>query len=77
MGAAILTARSALSTNPWRGFVQPGERTVGAADRCAFFSYALIDTLGRLGVSWSIMVVINSRIRLVEAIDESAWRTIF
>ena len=43
-----------------------------------FFSYALIDTLNRLGVSWSITVIINPRIRAcIEAIDESAWRTIF
>jgi PII-like signaling protein len=43
-----------------------------------FFSYALIDTLTRLGVSWSITVIINPRIRAcIEAIDESAWQTIF
>ena len=43
-----------------------------------FFSYSLLDTLSRLGVSWSITVIINPRIRAcIEAIDESAWRTIF
>lgn len=43
-----------------------------------FFSYALVDTLNRLGVSWSITVIINPRIRAcIEAIDESAWQTIF
>jgi PII-like signaling protein len=42
-----------------------------------FFSYALLDTLNRLGVSWSITVIINPRIRAcIEAIDESAWQTI-
>ncbi len=43
-----------------------------------FFSYALVDTLNRLGVFWSITVIINPRIRAcIEAIDESAWQTIF
>jgi Transposase DDE domain group 1 len=43
-----------------------------------FFSYSLVDTLNRLGVSWSITVIINPRIRAcIETIDESAWRTIF
>jgi PII-like signaling protein len=43
-----------------------------------FFSYSLLDTLNRLGVSWSITVAIEPRIRAcIEAIDESAWRTIF
>jgi hypothetical protein len=38
----------------------------------------LTDTEGRNEVSWSITVVIDSRIRArLEAIDESAWRTIF
>jgi hypothetical protein len=42
-----------------------------------FFSYALIDTLTRMGVSWSITVTINPAIRAcIEAIDESAWQTI-
>jgi hypothetical protein len=42
-----------------------------------FFSYALIDTLTRLGVAWSITVQIGPRIRAcIEAIDESAWKTI-
>ncbi len=42
-----------------------------------FWSYALIDTLSRLGVGWSITVSINPRIRgCIEAIDESAWKAI-
>jgi hypothetical protein len=41
------------------------------------FSYSLLDTLTRLGVSWSVTVIINPRIRsCIEAINESAWRTI-
>jgi len=43
-----------------------------------FFSYALIDILTRLGVSWSITVNIGAHFRAcIEAIDESAWQTIF
>jgi hypothetical protein len=39
-----------------------------------FWSWALIDTLGRLPVGWSITVTINAQIRAcIEAIDESAW----
>ncbi len=42
-----------------------------------FFSYALVDTLNRLGVSWSITVNIGAHFRAaIEAIDESAWQTI-
>jgi hypothetical protein len=42
-----------------------------------FFSYALIDTLTRLGVAWSITVQIGPRIRAcIEAIEESAWESI-
>jgi len=42
-----------------------------------FFSYALIDTLIRLEVAWSITVQIGPRIRAcIEAIDESAWKAI-
>jgi hypothetical protein len=42
-----------------------------------FFSFALIDTLTRLGVAWSITVSISPRIRAcIEAIDESAWQSI-
>lgn len=42
-----------------------------------FFSYALIDTLVRLGVAYSITVSINAQIRAcIEAIDEDAWRAI-
>lgn len=42
-----------------------------------FFSYALIDTLNRLGVSWSVTVNIGAHLRAcIETIDESAWRTI-
>jgi len=39
-----------------------------------FWSWALIDTLRRLGVAWSITVTINAQIRAcIEAIDESDW----
>ena len=39
-----------------------------------FWSWALIDTLRRSGVAWSITVTINAQIRArIEAIDESAW----
>jgi hypothetical protein len=42
-----------------------------------FWSYKLIDTLGRLGVDWSITVAITKQIRArIEAIDETAWQTI-
>ncbi|MBV6509482.1 MAG: IS1380 family transposase ISNml1 [Acidimicrobiales bacterium] len=42
-----------------------------------FCDYALIDTLTRLGVSWSITVRINPSIRkAIDAIDESAWTPI-
>jgi hypothetical protein len=42
-----------------------------------FWSYALIDTLTRLGVHWSITVRINRQIRAcIEEIDEAAWTTI-
>ena len=39
-----------------------------------FFSWALIDTLRRLGVAWSITVIGNPQVKaVIEAIDESAW----
>ncbi len=39
-----------------------------------FWSWALIDTLRRAGVAWSVTVTINAQIRAcIEAIDESAW----
>jgi Transposase DDE domain group 1 len=39
-----------------------------------FWSYALTDTLDRLGVAWSITVRITKHIRpAIEAIDEQAW----
>lgn len=39
-----------------------------------FWSYALIDTLRRLQVGWSITVTINPQIRAcIDAIDETAW----
>jgi Transposase DDE domain group 1 len=39
-----------------------------------FWSHALIDTLARLGVGWSITVTINPAIRaVIEAIDNDAW----
>jgi DDE family transposase len=42
-----------------------------------FFSYALIDTLQRLKVSWSITVPVNAQVRAaIDAIDESAWAPI-
>ena len=42
-----------------------------------FWSYALIDTLERLGVDWSITVSIIPSIRTaIEAIEESAWSPI-
>ena len=42
-----------------------------------FFSYALIDTLRRLGVSFSITVGITPRIKgFIEAVEESAWQQI-
>lgn len=42
-----------------------------------FWSHALIDTLGRLGVRWSITVPITKQIRArIDAIDESAWTPI-
>ena len=42
-----------------------------------FFSWALIDTFGRLGVSWSVTVSSNPGIRAaIEAIDEAAWVSI-
>ena len=42
-----------------------------------FFSYALIDTLGRLGVGYSLTVTINPGVKAcIDAIDESAWQSI-
>jgi hypothetical protein len=42
-----------------------------------FFSYALIDTLRRLKVTFSITVPINAQVRsCIEGIDESAWQPI-
>jgi hypothetical protein len=42
-----------------------------------FWNYALIDTLTRLGVRWSVTVRINPQIRAcIEAIDEQAWTLI-
>jgi hypothetical protein len=42
-----------------------------------FWSYALIDTLNRLHVHWSITVTINKQIRAaIDGIDESAWTSI-
>ncbi len=52
-----------------------GELTVRADS--GFWSYALIDTLTRLGVHWSITVAISTQIRAeIEAIDEDSWQTI-
>jgi hypothetical protein len=42
-----------------------------------FWSYALIDTLTRLNVTWSITVQINKQIRAcIDTIDEDTWTTI-
>ena len=42
-----------------------------------FWSYALIDTLARLGVRWSITVAVTKQIRArIEEIDETAWKPI-
>ena len=42
-----------------------------------FWSYKLIDTLGRLDVDWSITVAVTKQIRArIELIDETAWQTI-
>jgi DDE family transposase len=42
-----------------------------------FWNYALIDTLVRLGVRWSITVRINQQIRAcIDAIDDEAWTSI-
>lgn len=42
-----------------------------------FWSYALIDTLTRLGVRWSVTVRVNKQIRAcIEAIGEDAWKPI-
>jgi hypothetical protein len=42
-----------------------------------FWNYALLDTLVRLGVRWSVTVRINPAIRMaIEGIEESAWMTI-
>lgn len=39
-----------------------------------FWNYALLDTLTRLGVHWSVTVRINKQIRAcIDAIDDSAW----
>ena len=42
-----------------------------------FWSYALIDTLSRLDVKWSVTVTINAQIRAaIDAIDAKAWTSI-
>ena len=39
-----------------------------------FYSWALIDTLSRLGVAWSITVMLNPQVKAaIEAIDDDAW----
>jgi hypothetical protein len=39
-----------------------------------FWNYALVDTLTRLGVRWSVTVRINNQIRAcIDTIDETAW----
>jgi hypothetical protein len=52
-----------------------GQLTVRADS--GFWSYALIDTLTRVGVRWSITVAISKEIRArIEAIDDDAWQAI-
>lgn len=52
-----------------------GQLTVRAD--AGFWNYALIDTLVRLGVRWSVTVRINKQIRAgIEAIAETAWTSI-
>jgi hypothetical protein len=42
-----------------------------------FWSYALIDTLQRLKVRWSITITINAQVKAcIEGIDEDAWQPI-
>jgi hypothetical protein len=42
-----------------------------------FWNYALIDTLSRLGVAWSVTVRINAQIRAcIDGIGEDAWKAI-
>jgi PII-like signaling protein len=42
-----------------------------------FWSYALIDTLDRLQVAWSITIAIRAQVKAaIDAIDESAWTPI-
>lgn len=61
----------------------PRVRRAGAAGAltvradAGFWNYALIDTLTRLGVRWSITVRINKQIRAcIDSIDEKAWTPI-
>jgi hypothetical protein len=43
-----------------------------------FWNYALLDTLSRLGVAWSVTVHINAQIRAcIDGIGEDAWTPIF
>ena len=52
-----------------------GQLTVRADG--GFWNYALIDTLVRLGVRWSVTVRINKQIRAgIDAIAETAWTSI-
>ena len=52
-----------------------GEITVRAD--AGFWSYGLIERLGRLGVRWSITVPLRSHVRAaIEAIPETAWQSI-
>jgi hypothetical protein len=49
-----------------------GELTVRAD--AGFWNYALLDTLTRLGVRWSVTVRINKQIRAcIDVIDDTAW----
>ncbi len=72
-----------------RGHQRFIEELVARARRCGaagelrlradsgFWSYALIDTLNRLKVRWSITVTINPQIKAcIEAIGDDAWKPI-
>jgi len=61
----------------------PRVRRAGAAGQltvradAGFWNYALLDTLSRLGVRWSVTVRINRQIRAcIEGIDAEAWTPI-
>lgn len=54
-----------------------GSGTLTVRADSGFWSYALVDTLSRLRVNWSITVAVNAQIRAaIEAVDEEAWTSI-